>query len=77
MEYLLVQYSRRRKVKIDGEFNGYTGEILELEGGPHQVTLGDPRNFTPKSRRVDLRNTSVLDPVVVVFEKSEDEDADR
>lgn len=72
MEYLLVQYPRRRKVRIDGEHNGYSNEPIELEGGPHTVTLSPPPNFAPKLRKVTVRNTSVLSPKVVVFERNED-----
>ncbi len=71
MEYLKVRFPTRRKVKIDGEFNGYTNKVIRIQGGPHTITMGKPLNFRPKSRRVNLKRTSVLKPKIVKLEKVE------
>ncbi len=71
MEYLLVEFSRSRRVKVDDEFNGRTNEIIELEAGSHVVSLGPPANFTPSERRIILKNTSELDPREISFELDE------
>jgi len=70
MEYLLVRFPRSRRVAIDGEFNGRTNELIELEAGTYTVSLGPPPNFTPESRRVVLRNTSALEPKEVTFDET-------
>jgi hypothetical protein len=68
MEYLVVRFPRSRRVIIDGEFNGRTDELVELEAGTYTVSLGPPANFTPESRRVVLKDTSVLAPKEVAFD---------
>ncbi len=67
MEYLVVRFPQSRPVKIDGEFNGRTGDLIELEAGTYTVSLGPPPNFTPESRQVVLKDTSVLHPKEVEF----------
>ena len=49
MEYLVVLFPRSRRVKINGEFQGRTGELIELEGGKYTVSLGPPPTFRPAS----------------------------
>ena len=70
MEFLLVLFPRKRRVMIDGVFNGSTNELIELEGGEHSVSLGPPNNFKPKQRTVDLSDTSALAPMIVSFEEA-------
>lgn len=71
MEYLLVKFPRGRRVKVDNEFNGRTGEVIEIEAGSHVVSLGPPANFTPSEQRIILKNTSELDPREICFELDE------
>jgi uncharacterized membrane protein len=68
MEYLTVQYPRKRNVLIKGQVVGATNEVIELEGGSYTVELSPPANYTPSSRKVDLADTSALDPKVITFE---------
>lgn len=68
MEYLLVEYPRRRRVMISGEPVGFTNEVIEIEGGSYTVELSPPPNYTPASRRVRLSNTSPLDPKTIGFD---------
>lgn len=66
-EYLVVLFPRRRRVKVNQEFMGYTNFLLELQGGRYEIALGPPQNFTPKMREIDLRNTSRITPMIVEF----------
>ena len=68
MEYLLVTFPRSRRVKADDEFNGRTGEVIELEAGSHVITLGPPANFKPSEQRIILKNTSELAPREIAFD---------
>lgn len=68
MEYLVVTFPRPRRVKVDDEFNGRTGEVIELEAGNHVITLGPPANFKPTEQRILLKNTSELGPREITFE---------
>ncbi|HUO64040.1 MAG TPA: hypothetical protein VMT97_10075 [Terriglobales bacterium] len=68
MEYLLVTFPRQRRVKVDDEFNGRTGDLIELEAGSHVITLGPPANFKPAKQTIVLKNTSELAPREIVFE---------
>lgn len=70
MEYLVVRFPQSRAVMIDGEFNGLTGRLIELEAGTHTISLGPPPNFTPESQQVVLKDTSALNPKEVVFHES-------
>jgi hypothetical protein len=67
MEYLVVHFPRSRRVKVDGEFNGRTEELIELEAGRHTIGLGPPPNFTPPEQTVILKDTSPLAPREVTF----------
>jgi hypothetical protein len=71
MEYLVVKFPRPRRVKVDDEFNGRTGELIEVEAGSHVVSLGPPANFTPGERRINLKDTSELEPREISFELDE------
>jgi hypothetical protein len=72
MEYLLVTFPRSRRVKVDGEFNGRTGELIEMEPGNHTISLGPPDNFVPSSRkiRVSANATTSLTPRWVTFDEA-------
>lgn len=69
MEYLVVLFPTRRVVLIDQDLEGWTNEILELEGGRHDLTLRGRKNFRPEVRSVVLGNTAPLRPIVEEFEK--------
>jgi hypothetical protein len=68
MEYLLVHFERSRRVVIDDEFNGRTEQVIEIDAGRHEISLGPPHNFTPTSQIVILRDTTSLEPREVTFE---------
>jgi hypothetical protein len=70
MEYLLVGFTEKRRVIIDDVDSGqYTGEVIELEAGHHDITLAGLKNFVPKIKSVVLLDTTELDPMEVSFEK--------
>ena len=66
-EYLTVAFPHQREVLINGESLGQTNELLQLEGGEYEVSLGPPSNFTPTQQQIDLRNTSALTPLSIEF----------
>ncbi len=68
-EYLTVSFPQPREVLINGESLGATNELLPLEGGEYEVTLGPPPDFTPTRQPIDLRNTSALTPLVIEFQE--------
>lgn len=70
-EYLSVLYPNRRRVKINGSFQGHTNEVIELEGGRYEVSLGPPNNFTPEQVEVDLQGTTAFTPRTVRFTQAQ------
>jgi hypothetical protein len=70
MEFLLVHFpGSSRRVKIDGDFNGRTEELIQIEAGTHTISLGPPPNFTPKQQTVLIEDTSALQPFEVTFKR--------
>lgn len=67
MEYLRVEYRRKRNVLIKGQIIGVTNCLIEIEGGSYIVELSQPVNYMPSSKEVDLANTSALDPMIIAF----------
>ena len=68
-EYLVVRFSKKRSVLVNGEMMGMTNTKLELEGGAYEITLGPPQDFQPALKSIDLTGTSSLDPMTVTFKK--------
>ncbi|MEH6824327.1 MAG: hypothetical protein V7629_10500 [Motiliproteus sp.] len=70
MEYLLVGFTDKRRVIIDDVDSGqYTGDVIELEAGHHDITLSGTEDFVPKKKPIILRDTTELGPMEVHFEK--------
>jgi hypothetical protein len=69
MEFLLVEFDEERKVIIDDvEGDWLTNQTLNIEAGPHWVTLAPPSNFTPQDGiPINLHHTTVLDPKRITF----------
>ena len=67
MEYLLVEYPRKRRVMLKDDVIGFTNEVIEIEGGAYTITLGGDPNYAPAFRKVNISNTSVLDPKTTSF----------
>ena len=70
MEYLLVKFSEQRSVVIDNYDSEYkTNQIIEMDGGHHNISLTDPQDYTPEEQTIVLQDTSALKPMEVYFEK--------
>ena len=69
MEYVTVIYPTDRLVYIDDEQDGRTNEVLRVAAGTHVFDLGTPANYKPASRQVEVRDTTVLQPLVIAFSK--------
>ena len=58
-----------RELIVGGETHGKTNQTVELARGTHTVTLGPPSDFIPKKMKVVLKDTTVISPMEVRFEK--------
>ena len=71
MEHVKVTFPTKRLVFIDGEQNGYTNDVLRVDAGTHMFDLGNVRNYRPASRKVMVRDTTVLEPLEIAFTKKD------
>lgn len=71
MEFVIVTYPTSRFVYIDGEKGGRTNEVLRVEAGTHEFDLGNLKNYEPESQEVEVKGTTVLKPMEIVFSKKE------
>ena len=69
-EYVIVRYQTARRVFIDGAEVGRTNEPLTVERGTHKIDLGQPANYTPSFRRVQVADTNLAEPREVSFDKT-------
>lgn len=69
MEYVKVTFPTDRFVYIDGEKGGITNQVLRVEAGTHGFDLGIMANYKPASVEVDVKDTTVLRPLLVAFAK--------
>lgn len=58
-----------RDLFVGGDKQGKTNQKVELAGGTHTLTLGPPMDYTPKKVKVVLKDTTVIRPMEVRFEK--------
>lgn len=72
MEHVKVTFPTDRLVYIDGEENGYTNEVLRVDAGTHVFELGNLANFRPASRRVMVKDTTVIEPLEIPFYRKDD-----
>ena len=72
MEYLLVHFDRRRTVWINGQKAGFTNRSLRIGAGRQRVDLGEPSNYAPASRRIDIEGTTPDQPLEISFDRIED-----
>lgn len=65
---ILVQYKEDRDVFVDTIRIGTTNLPLEVQTGTHDIDLGAPVSYYPKTQKVKVvsKNTP-LQPLVVVF----------
>ncbi len=62
-------FLENRDLIVGGENQGTTNQTVELARGTHTITLGPPRDFTPKTTKIVLKDTTVISPMEVRFEK--------
>lgn len=58
-----------RDLLVGGDKQGKTNQKVELARGTHTITLGPPMDYTPKKVKVVLKDTTVIRPMEVRFEK--------
>lgn len=69
MEYVIVAFPTNRLVYIDGEQNGATNDVLRIDAGTHVFDLGPVKNYKPGSRKVLVKDTTVLEPLEITFRR--------
>jgi hypothetical protein len=67
MAYVKVTFPTRRRVYIDSQPNGYTNDVLRIDEGTHEFALGSPADYQPVSHTVMVPDTTVLQPLEIVF----------
>ena len=67
MEYVIVTYPTNRLVFVDGEKGGTTNAVLRVEAGTHEFDLGSRKNYTPESREVQIKGTTLFKPATIAF----------
>lgn len=68
MEWVRVEFPHERDVVMDGSVIGSSNRTLLVSEGTHRFHLGEPRNYAPKHRKVQVTGTSPLMPKVVAFQ---------
>lgn len=75
MEYVLVDFPDRREVLVDGAAVGFNRELdgtlaqLRIDEGTHRFRLRGPDDYIPLWQTLDVVDTNVNNPLVVVFTK--------
>ena len=71
MEFVKVTYPTDRFVYIDDEQGGRTNDVLRVDAGTHVFDLGTLANYKPASRQMEVKDTTVLQPLVIAFTRKE------
>jgi mannitol-specific phosphotransferase system IIBC component len=66
-EFVVVTFLTRRRVFMDDQPMGSTGERLTVQAGFHDFDLGSPADYTPPTQNVNVLNTTPSDPMIVPF----------
>jgi len=72
MEHVRVTFPTDRLVYIDGEESGNTNEVLRVDAGTHLFELGNLANYRPASRKVMVKDTTVLEALEIKFFRMDD-----
>jgi hypothetical protein len=72
MEYVRVKFPTDRFVYIDDEQDGQTNDVLRVDAGTHIFDLGPLKNYRPASRKVVVKDTTVLEPLEIAFFRKDD-----
>ena len=69
LDFVIVIFSGQgeREVFVDGTHAGTTNEVIALESGTHEFSLGGPMDYEPPNVLMMLSDTSILDPLVIEF----------
>jgi hypothetical protein len=67
MEHVTVIFPTLRRVFIDGQDCGQTGEILRVAAGTHLFNLGEPSDYDPDAIMRQIAGTDPLLPQQIVF----------
>ncbi len=70
MEYVIVKYPGSRDVFINGKKNGRTNESLRVDTGTSIFDLGEPGDYRPASREIEVADTTVLEPMEIEFHEN-------
>lgn len=71
LEFVIVSYPTDRLAYIDGEKSGHTNSVLRIDAGTHIFTLGPYSNYTPESQQIKVENTTVFEPLEIIFSKKD------
>jgi hypothetical protein len=66
-EFVIVTFLGRRQVYVDGNHNGFTNDIIQVQTGTHTFDLGAPRNYKPFSKTVKVTGTLASLPKIIEF----------
>jgi hypothetical protein len=65
MEYVVISYPIVRKVRIDGQYAGFTNDTLMVEAGHHLFDLGDPGDYQPGAVAKIVQSTTSIGPLII------------
>lgn len=68
MEFVRVLYPTHRTVEIDDTECGFTNEVLLVESGMHRFDLGEPADYEPAFKEVNVVDTIPSRPMSVLFD---------
>ena len=73
MGWVIVEFPETREVFVDDRGQGNNRDehaqyrTLIIQDGLHTFRLGDHADVSPTTKNADVKNTSALDPLHVVF----------
>jgi hypothetical protein len=68
MEFVRVLYPSVRSVEIDNTIVGQTNQILLVETGMHRFDLGQPVDYEPRFKDVNVVDTTPANPMALIFD---------
>lgn len=68
MEFVLIEYPERRRVRRNKALFGFTRTVTECRVGVQTFDLATPKDYTPLEQTVDVRNTSATSPMKIEFQ---------
>jgi hypothetical protein len=68
MEFVRVLYPSERDVEIDNTIVGKTNQVLLVETGTHRFDLGEPVDYEPRFKDVNVIGTIPANPLGILFD---------